>query len=155
MYIRYDESGKIQVFPCRVLLFKLQVFPEFQSPVRFEGPFQRMFPVFIMCTGYAQLRLNTGYTAGNCGSSKENIRSSVTICALRNAGQRKDNISIVTDRVKDCFIIEYIVLGPMVNRFIISRYLQRRSPVHLPNAKKPLFCWKEGFKSYKIVQIMC
>ena len=36
----YDESGKIQVFPCRVLLFKLQVFPEFQSPVRFEGPFQ-------------------------------------------------------------------------------------------------------------------
>ena len=21
--------------------------------VRFEGPFQRMFPVFIMCTGYA------------------------------------------------------------------------------------------------------
>ena len=58
----YDESGKIQVFPCRVLLFKLQVFPEFQFPVRFEGPFQRMFPVFIMCTGYAQLRLNTGYT---------------------------------------------------------------------------------------------
>ena len=58
----YDESGKIQIFSCRVLLFKLQVFPEFQSPVRFEGPFQRMFSVFIMCTGYAQPRLNTGYT---------------------------------------------------------------------------------------------
>ena len=58
----YDESRKIGVFPRRVFLLKLQVFPEFQSPVRFEGPFQRMFPVFIMCTGYAQLRLNTGYT---------------------------------------------------------------------------------------------
>ena len=58
----YDESGKIQVLPCRVFLFELQVFPEFQYAVRFKGPFQRIFSVFIMCTGSVQLRPHTCHT---------------------------------------------------------------------------------------------